>query len=89
MVGTGSKVEWKTGQRIRLDGRISSQNHWTEQGKLRQKIIIKCGELELIPEGSQYQQDRNQVELVAQISSDIENVRDSSSFTMTTRYTPK
>lgn len=89
MVGTGSKNTCNKGQRIHLIGRLTSFNYWTEDGKLRQKIIIKCGELELLPQNTQTQKDLNRVKLCAQISSDIENTRDTSSFTITTRHTPK
>lgn len=89
MVGTGSKDDCKNGQRIHLIGRLSSRNYWTEDGKLRQKNIIKCGDLELLPEDKQQQRDLNRVELCAQISSNIDNTRDMSSFIMLTRHTPK
>lgn len=76
------------GQRIRLVGRISSQNYWNEDGKLRQKIIIKTGDFELLPHVDA-PIDTNCVQLFSQISTDIDNSRDCSSFTMTTRHQKK
>lgn len=88
MVGTGTKNEYENGQRIRLVGRISSQNYWSDEGKLRQKLLFKCGEFELLPSNDK-QSDLNKVRLFAQISSEIHNTRDCSSFTLTTKRTPK
>lgn len=88
MVGTGSKNEYAAGQRIRLVGRISSQNYWSDEGKLHQKILLKCGEFERLPSNDE-QSDLNRVRLFAQISSEIQNTKDYSIFTLATRHTPK
>lgn len=88
MIGTGTTLKCVAGQRVHILGRISSQNYWNEEKKLRQKIVIKAGEFELLP-NSKDQTDKNQVELISQIYSDIENKRDHSAFTMTTHHTPK
>lgn len=88
MVGTGSKNVYAAGQRVHLMGRICSQNFWSEGGKLQQKILLKCGELEQLPSNDK-QTDLNRVRLFAQISSKIQNATDYSSFTLTTRHTPK
>ena len=88
MVGTGSKNEYSAGQRIHLVGRICSQNYWSEEGKLQQKIHLKCGEFERLSSNDK-QSDLNRVRLFARISSEIENTRDYSAFTLTTRHTPK
>lgn len=88
MVGTGTEEKCVAGQRVRLVGRVSSQNHWTEQKKLRQKIIIKAGEFELLPK-TDTQPDMNRVELSSQIYSNIEHTNACSAFTMTTQHTTK
>lgn len=86
MVGTGTKDVHGAGQRIHLMGRISSQNHWSKEGKLQQKILLKCGDFERLSKDKQ--SDLNRVRLFAQIS-EIQNTRDCSAFTLTTRHTPK
>lgn len=88
MIGTGTTMKCEAGQRVHILGRISSQNHWNEEKKLRQKIIIKAGDIKLLPNNN-VQMDKNQVQLISQIYSDIENTRDHSAFTMTTHHTPK
>lgn len=89
MVGTGSTKKLEAGERVRLIGRICSHNHWTEEKKLRQKVVIKTGELELLSNSASNQSDRNHVQLCSQIYSDIENTRHYSAFTMTTHHTAK
>lgn len=88
MVGTGTKDECAAGLRIHLMGRISSQNYWSEDGKIHQKILLKCGDFHRLLSNDK-QSDLNRIRLFAQISSEIQNTRDCSSFTLTTRYTPK
>lgn len=88
MVGTGATPESPVGRRVRLVGRIASKNYWTELKQIRQKIVIKTGELELLPIGDQ-QPDKNYVQICSQIYSDIENKSDCSGFMLTTRHTPK
>lgn len=88
MVGTGTKDVYAAGQRIHLVGRISSQNYWSEEGKLQQKVLLKCGDFERLPTTDE-QCDLNRVRLSAQISSEIQNTRDYSAFTLTTTHTPK
>lgn len=88
MVGTGSKNQCVAGQRIHLMGRICSQNYWLQEGTLCQKILLKCGEFELLP-SDEKQSDLNRVRLVAQISSEIKNTTYHSSFILTTTLTPK
>jgi hypothetical protein len=56
-------------------GRICSKNYWSEDGKLRQKILLKCSEIERLPSNDQ-QSDLNRVRLFAQISSKIQNTID-------------
>ncbi|XP_055314717.1 uncharacterized protein LOC129575334 [Sitodiplosis mosellana] len=89
MVGTGTTMRCEAGQRVHLIGRICSQNYWTEEKKLRQKIVIKTGELEFLPKSVDIQSDKNHVQLCSQIYSDIENTRHHSAFTMTTHHTTK
>lgn len=88
MVGTGATTQCSAGQRVHLVGRLSSQNYWTENKNIRQKVIIKAGEFQILPENDA-QPDENRVQICAQISSDIQNQSDCSSFTMITRHTPK
>lgn len=88
MVGTRETMECEVGQRVRLTGLIKSQNYWNEENKLRQKVIIKASALELLPYDDK-QLDRNHVELVAKISSDISNTRDYSKFQISTQHTPR
>lgn len=88
MVGTGTKDEYAAGQRIHLLGRINSQNYWSEEKKLQQKILLKCGDFERLSSKDK-QSDLNRVRIFAQISSEIQNARDFSAFTLTTRHTPK
>lgn len=88
MVGTGTTNECAAGQRIHLIGRITSQNYWSDDGKLKQKILLKCGEVERLSSNDK-RPDLNRVQLFAQISSGIYNTRDFSSFTLTTKHTPK
>lgn len=88
MVGTGAKNEYAAGERIHFVGRICSQNFWSEDGKLQQKILLKCGEFERLSNNDK-QIDMNRVRLFAQISSEIHNRSDYSSFTLTTKHTPK
>lgn len=88
MVGTGTREECAAGQRIHLVGRISSQNYWSDEGKLKQKILLKCGEFAQLSSNDK-QPDVNRVRLFAQIASGIQNTRDYSSFTLTTKHTPK
>lgn len=88
MVGTGEKNEYTAGQRIHLVGRVCSQNYWSDEGKLQQKILLKCGEFQRLSNNDQ-QADLNRVRLYAQISSDIHNRSDHSSFMLTTKHTPK
>lgn len=82
------KSKCSLGQRISLVGRMCSQNYWNEDGKLRQKVIIKTGDFELLPP-IDAQVDTNSVQLFSQISSDIENTRDYSTFIMTTQHRKK
>lgn len=82
------KDDCKNGNRVHLTGRISSQNVWTEQGKLAQKIILKCGDFELL-DNLDTRSDLNHAQLFAQISSEITNTRDYSAFSMSTKHIPK
>lgn len=88
MVGTGTKSLCAAGQRVHFVGRLSSQNFWTEKKQIRQKVIIKAGEFQLLAD-AEAQQDVNRVEIYSQIASEINNQSDCSSFTMTTQHTPK
>lgn len=88
MIGTGSTSKFSFGQRVHIEGRISSQNYWTEQKKIRQKLIIKTGELKLLSSDDQ-QPDKNYVQLASQIYSNIDNKSDFSAFTLTTQHVPK
>lgn len=63
MVGIRETMEFEKGQRFRLAGPLSSQNYLNEENKLRQKVIIKASEFELLPHDDK-QLDRNHVELV-------------------------
>lgn len=85
MIGTYTPLKFEAEQRVHIVGKISSQNHWTEEKKLRQKIIIKADEFELLP-NHDMQSDKNHLILFSQIYSDIKNTRDCSTFTMTTQH---
>lgn len=88
MVGTGANNEYAAGQRIHLVGRISSQNYWSEEGKLQQKILLKCSQFDRLSSNDK-QIDLNRVRLFAEISSEIHNRSDYSSFVLTTNHIPK
>lgn len=83
LVGTNQMHDYVIGQRVHAVGRINSQNFWSDDGKLKQKIIVHCKALRLL-NGDVRSDDFNRVHLRAQISSDIQNLNNHSSFSMTT-----
>lgn len=84
MVGTDQICHDIIGQRVHVAGRINSQNYWSEDGKLRQKIIFNCNLFRPLPNDIGHS-DLNRVRLQARISSKIHNDNpDHSSFTMKT-----
>lgn len=88
MVGTGQKTTCSVGERAQLVGRLCSQNFWTEDKKIRQKVIIKTGELQVLSKDDN-RPDENRVQICSQIASEIQNQSDCSAFTMTTTTVPK
>lgn len=88
MVSTRTTKSFAIGQRVQLSGNLSSQTQWTDDKKLRQKLVIKAKEFHLCSE-QQFDRDENRVQILATICSDIENFSDCSSFTLSTRHTPK
>lgn len=83
MVGTDQICHDPMGQRVHVAGRINSQNYWSEDGKIRQKVILNCSLFRPIPNDIAYS-DLNRVRLRAKVSSEIKNDEKSCSFIMAT-----
>lgn len=89
MVGTRSPSQYNVGQRVRLLGHLSSQNKWNEAKELRQKLVIKAYEFEVLANEFSLQPDKNDIVLKSQISSDIDNTVDQIEFMMSTQHVPR
>lgn len=83
MVGTDQVCHDAVGQRVHVAGRINSQNFWSEDGKLRQKVLLNSNLFRPLANDMGHN-DVNRVRIQAQISSEIRDNNDQTSFDMTT-----
>lgn len=83
MVGTDQQCHDTVGQRVHVAGRINSQNFWSEDGKIRQKVLLNASLFRPLANDMGHN-DVNRVRIQAQISSEINNGSNQTSFQMTT-----
>ncbi|XP_031630132.1 uncharacterized protein LOC116345154 [Contarinia nasturtii] len=89
MIGTRIPLQFRVGQRVRFVGYLNSQNKWNEQNELRQKVIIKANEAEILTNDSDQATDKNEVILKSEICSEIENTVNRIEFTVATKHIPR
>lgn len=87
-VNIRTNEEFSTGQRIYIFGKVRSTVFRLDDGKMRNKLIIKAIYDQLRNQGNnQISSDQNEIKIQAEISSNIEQYDTYSAFTLKANYT--
>lgn len=90
LVNIRTEVPLPMGQRIYVFGNLSSKPFSLDDGRLRQKLIVKSKYMRLRGQDqSLHTKDQNSIKMLAKISSDIRHTEKYCLFTLTSTHSPK